>query len=162
MQINDIADIHDLEEYDWVNEEGILENFKIRYTLTAMQSKKNPTNAKKAPLLKKNKEISGLIFREKKAKNIVYKLKLAEKTKVKFKYEIMSSDGLVGLWLRIADRKRKFMNFDSKGNVKKDKDSVVWWQDKGNDFVILPKGTYYFVIQTSSGRSGYYKLKLSW
>ena len=75
MQINDIADIHDLEEYDWVNEEGILENFKIRYTLTAMQSKKNPTNAKKAPLLKKNKEISGLIFREKKAKNIVYKLR---------------------------------------------------------------------------------------
>lgn len=156
-----IAGIADMEEYDWEDTENIVENYSIRYTFTAMKNKKNPTNIKKAPLLKKNKQVSGLVFSGKKAKNIIYKLTLTKETKVKFKYEVMSSD-VVGLWLRIADQKGNWLCFNSKGKIFKNDDRVEWWEGKGSDFVILPKGTFYFVIQVFPGDSGYYKLKLNW
>lgn len=149
------------EEYDRIDIENSVENYSIRYTFTAMKNKKNPTSMKKAPLLKKNKQVSGLVFTGKKIKNIIYKLTLTKETKIKFKYEVMSSD-VVGLWLRIADQKGNWLCVNSKGKVFKDDDRVVWWEGKGSDFVILPKGTFYFVIQGLPDDTGYYKLKLNW
>ena len=114
---------------------------------------------KKASTLKKNKQVSGLVFFTKDDCRVYYKVKLSKKTKVKFNYEVMSSDR-IGLWLRIADSKGNFLGFNEKGKV--DKEEITAWTNKGSDSVSLNKGTYYFVIQTASEDhgTGYYKLKL--
>ena len=150
--IKDSASSWEDGEDDVVYDENVMEHFKIKYTFTAMKEGKKINKLKDAPLLKKKKQVSGLIFPSKKSRDMCYKYTVSAKTKVKFSYEVF------GLWLRIADSKGKYLSFDSKGRIEKRGDSVVWWEGKGSDYVVLPKGTYYFVIQQWD--TGYYKLKV--
>ncbi len=156
IKVSDKASEYDKED----NELGGEENYKIGYKFTAMKDSKKPVSMKKAQLLKKNKQVSGLVFLEKKPKDIYYKLTLTKKTVVKFKYDIMSTDSMI--CLRIADKKGNWLNFDSKRKVIKTKKKSAWWDGKGSDYIILPKGTYYFTIWTISDESGYYKLSVNW
>lgn len=130
-----------------------VERYKVKYKFTAMKEGGKVKKLQDAPLLKKRKQVSGLIFPDKKSHDMCYRYDVSKKTKVKFSYEVF------GLWLRIADSKGKFLNVDAKGRIKKGGDSVTWWEGKGSDSVTLPKGTYYFVIQKVD--TGYYKLKLN-
>lgn len=130
-----------------------VERYKVKYKFTAMKEGGKVKKLQDAPLLTKGKQVSGLIFPDKKSHDMCYRYVVLKKTKVKFSYEVF------GLWLRIADSKGKFLNFDSKGRIKKGGDSVSWWEGRDSDFVTLPKGTYYFVIQKVD--TGYYKLKLN-
>lgn len=166
VYINDSAYNDDEEdEYDWEDDEpgeNITEGYKIKYTFTSMKEAKTTKPGKglnKAPLLKKNKTVSGLIFQGKGDRRVYYKLVVPKKSKVKFNYEVMGVNG-TGPVLRIADKKGKFLAFDDNGKVIKDKDLIIWWQNKGSDYVVLDKGTYYFTIQASKEDTGYYKLTL--
>lgn len=89
------------------------ENYKIKYTFTAMKEGKKINKLEDAPLLKKKRQVSGLIFPDKKSHDMCYKFIVSKNSKVKFSYEVF------GLWLRIADSKGKFINFDSKGRIQK-------------------------------------------
>lgn len=138
-------------------------NYKIRYTFTAMNKiakTVKPGQVSKAQTLKKNKQVSGVILPENKQRRVYYRFDVPEKKTVKFQYEIGSNQTGLGLWLRIADAKGKFMSFKDNGTVDKSQDLNTAWDDKGNDSVVLEAGTYYFVIQAAPGNSGYFKLKL--
>lgn len=154
-------DEEDEEDYDDDYDETTVKpvNYKIKYTFTAMKDKKLPTSQKKAETLKSGKEVSGLLL-GKKNKNIFYKITVSKKTKVKLNYELMVSGEYFFMFIR--DQKLNALYVDSKGNVKKKKDSFSWWEGKGSETLILPKGTYYFTIQPDEKDGGYYKLKLTY
>lgn len=155
--------INDSANGEWGNfdeepDTNIVEGYKIKYTFSAMKEAKRTTKLENASTIKKNKMVSGVVFPGKK-KVFCYKFTVPKKSKIKFNYEVMSACSGTGLWLRIADANAQYLEFQNHKVVKND-DNIVWWEGKGNDYVTLKKGTYYFVIQASKNDSGYFKLKL--
>lgn len=149
----------DEEDDEMIADDEVRENYKVKYTFHALKEGRKPTKPSKglnkAPSLKKNQQVSGLIFHKKAEQRVYFKYVASETTKVKFSLEAF------GTWIRIADAKGYFLVPDDKGKMIKKKDSAVWWEGKGKDYVILTKGTYYFVIMPDANtQSGYYKLEL--
>ena len=149
------------------------EDYKIRYTFKAMKAVtgfKTPKKAmSKATVLKKNKEVSSVIFpAEKNAEFYYYKLVVPKKQKVKIYTELMAQKSSSTLWLTIEDEKGHVLTSNKQNEMVYKKDSMTYWEydgtEKGSKEVItetLDQGTYYVAVSVlNKGDTGYFKIKL--
>lgn len=161
-------------ELEEEGEDGTVKDvdYTLKYTFKAMAEGTKATSIRKAPLLKKNQQVSGLVFTSPKSVGAAYKYSVSKETEVNFSYLIQG-----GLSLAIADANGDFLTMDDDDEPMyvDDDGEIAYWEGKDTDTVVLDKGTYYFVVlqgdclyfpwytseeQQTCEDTGLYKLKI--
>lgn len=145
------------EDGDYSQVANIPNNFKLRYTFTALRdSGKKATVMSKAPELKRGKTAKGLVFsNDKEGVKAVYKIDIPTTRKVTFQFQLNSTySPLSTLEIRLYDAKGRML---TEGKYKKD---MVYWYVSGKHKVKLKAGTYYFgIYKSNSDGSGSYSIQ---
>lgn len=136
--------------------------YKIRYTFSSFkESGKKITKLSKAPELKKNKKIAGLMFpggeEGEDTTYALYKITISQKQQVTFRFEL-GDNHIIGL------DKIRFTLLDEKGRELYDgkyKKNAYTWYENGTYKETLVAGTYYISVDgLSTDSTGYYRI--SW
>lgn len=137
-------------------------SFKIRYTFQSFkESGKKVKKLSKAPVLKKNKTVKGIMFPHGKEGDdttyALFKIIIPKKQKVTFQFGIGSNHFLGINLIRVT-------LLDSKGRAlykgKYEKNSYTWYEN-GKAKETLTAGTYYICVEgLSTDATGYYSI--SW
>ena len=136
--------------------------YKIRYTFSSLKENgKKVTNLSKAPELKKNEKVTGLMFPDGEEGDdttyALYKITVPQKQQVTFRFEL-GCNHIIGI------NKIRVTLLDGKGKALEDgkykKNSYTWYEN-GTYRETLAAGTYYISVEAlSTDSTGYYRI--SW